>query len=207
MGSEDVVLGKPVHIVTIKYSFYMGIYPVTQKQWTALMDYNPSEHKREDLPVEHVSWDDVQRFVKKLNETEGTDKYRLPSEAEWEYACRAGTTTKYFFGDDDSKLKEYAWYYKNSSRRTNPVAQKKPNSWGLYDMYGNVWEWILDRFHHNYVGAPSDGSAWEDGDSSAHIIRGGSYKSGNFDCQSADCDSAASNCNELSVGFRLVREL
>ena len=133
----------------------MGKYPVTQKQWKKVMGNNPSNFKGEDRPVESVSWEDVQEFVKKLNEKEGTDKYRLPSEAEWEYACRAGTQTRYSFGDDESKLNEYAWYDKNSGSETHPVGQKKPNSWDLYDMHGNVWEWVQDRWHDKYKGAPS----------------------------------------------------
>jgi hypothetical protein len=108
MGSMDVSNGKPVHRVTIKNSFYMGIYPVTQKQWTAVIHNNPSRFKGNDLPVEHVSWCDVQEFIKKLNENEDTDKYRLPSESEWEYACRSGTQTRYHFGDDESELRDYA---------------------------------------------------------------------------------------------------
>ena len=115
MGSPSNEKGRyddegPVHKVTIKNSFYMGKYPVTQKQWKKVMGNNPSNFKGEDRPVENVSWEDVHEFVKKLNEKEGTDKYRLPSEAEWEYACRAGTQTRYSFGDDESKLNEYAWY-------------------------------------------------------------------------------------------------
>ena len=139
------------------------------------MGNNPSNFKGEDRPVESVSWKDVQEFVKKLNEKEGTDKYRLPSEAEWEYACRAGTQTRYSFGDDESKLNEYAWYDKNSGSETHPVGQKKPNPWGLYDMHGNVWEWVQDRWHGDYNGAPSDGSAWEDGSGSDRVDRGGSW--------------------------------
>ncbi len=116
----------------------MGKYEVTQKQWHEVMGTNPSTFKGDDLPVESVSWNDVQKFIKKLNKKENTNKYRLPSEAEWEYAARAGTTTRYSFGDDARKLRNYAWYYANSNFETHPVGEKKPNTWGLYDMHGNV---------------------------------------------------------------------
>ncbi|AKB48930.1 serine/threonine kinase [Methanosarcina sp. Kolksee] len=183
MGSPSNEEGRydnegPVHKVTIKNPFYLGKYPVTQKQWKKIMDNNPSNFKGDDLPVESVSWNKVQEFIKRLNQTEETDMYRLPSEAEWEYTCRAGTTTRYSFGDDESELDDYCWYSsystyeeldKNRDKvlkegKTHPVGQKKSNAWSLYDMHGNVWEWIQDRWHDNYEGAPSDGSAWEDGD-------------------------------------------
>lgn len=175
MGSPSDEKGRydqegPVHKVTINNPFYMGKYPVTQRQWKKAMGTNPSKFKGDDLPVENVSWEKIQKFVKVLNEKEGADKYRLPSEAEWEYACWASTQTRYSFGDDESKLNEYAWYDKNSGSKTHPVGQKKPNQWGLYDMHGNVSEWVQDRWHNKYEGAPSDGSAWEDGDGSGRKI-------------------------------------
>jgi formylglycine-generating enzyme required for sulfatase activity len=197
----------PVHKVTIKNSFYMGKYPVTQKQWEKVMENNPSTFKGESLPVESVSWDKIQEFLKKINVMEGTDKYRLPSEAEWEYACRAGTTTRYYFGDDESKLNEYAWYYRNSGDITHPAGQKKPNSWGLYDMHGNVWEWIRDRQHDKYEGAPSDGSVWEDGNSSARVVRGGSWNSDARRCRSAFRFRNDPGNRSFYFGFRLLRKL
>ena len=165
----------PVHEVIIKNPFYVGKYPVTQKQWEKIMGSNPSKFRGEDRPVESVSWNDVQEFIKKLNEKESAGKYRLPSESEWEYACRAGTTTRYSFGDDESKLDDYAWYSENSGSETHPVGQNNPNPWGLYDIHGNVWEWCQDNWHGNYDGAPSDGSAWESGSGSDRVDRGGSW--------------------------------
>jgi formylglycine-generating enzyme required for sulfatase activity len=210
MGSDDEVSDddeRPVHRVKIPKPFYLGTYPVTQREWKAVMDGNPSEFEGDDLPVESVSWDNVQEFIKKLNEREGTDKYRLPSEAEWEYACRAGTTTRYSFGDSDSKLGEYAWYYGNSDDEPHPAGQKKPNQWGLYDMHGNVQEWVQDTYHENYDGAPADGSAWESGDGSTRIKRRGGWISIAGGCRSADRNYGDHGDRESATGFRLVRDV
>ena len=190
----------PVHKVKIPDSFYMGKYEVTQKQWREVMGDNPSYFKGDDLPVEKVSWNDAQDFIKKLNQKEGENEYRLPSEAEWEYAARAGTTTQYSFGDDVSKLNEYAWYRDNSGSKTHPVGQKKPNFWGLYDMHGNVWEWVQDKRHGDYDGAPTDGSAWESGRSSYRVFRGGSWSSTTHDCRSASRSDFLGD----DFGFRLL---
>ncbi len=208
MGSEDGGAERPVHKVTIKNSFYLGKYPITQKQWKAVMGSNPSEFKGDDRPVEHVSWNDVQAFIRKLNQMEGADKYRLPSEAEWEYACRAGTTTRYYFGDDESKLGVYAWYDEDwNSGSTHPVGQKKPNPWGLYDMHGNVFEWCQDRWHDNYNGAPSDGNAWESGSGSLRVSRGGGWYGIAGYCRSANRCSGVPVIRSYSFGFRVLRKL
>ncbi len=210
MGSPSNEAGRsdnegPVHHVKISRAFYMSKYEITQKQWRDVMGTNPSYFKGDDLPVEQVSWNDVQDFIKKLNKNEGTDKYRLPSEAEWEYACRAGTTTRYSFGDGES-LGEYAWYNDNLSSTTHPVGQKKPNSWGLYDMHGNVWEWVQDKYHGDYNGAPSDGSAWESIDSSYRVFRGGSWSYLARFCRSADRDGLGPQFPNRDTGFRLLQE-
>ena len=127
--------------------FYLGKYLVTQEQWEAVMRDNPSCFEGPKNPVDSVSWNDCQQFLGKLNakSAAGGGKFQLPSEAQWEYACRAGSTTRYCFGDDESKLGEYAWYEANSGNTTHPVGGKKPNAWGLYDMHGNGWEWCDDR--------------------------------------------------------------
>jgi formylglycine-generating enzyme required for sulfatase activity len=161
---------KPQHLVNIK-SFSIGKYEVTQEEWFAVMGNNPSSNKGRTLPVENISWDDAQLFVQKLSQKTGK-KYRLPFEAEWEYAVRAGTTTQYFWGDN---IKESNNYVGNSSKQTHPVGLNKPNQFGLYDMVGNVWEWTQDCWNQNYSGAPTDGSAWTSGDCSLRVLRGGSW--------------------------------
>lgn len=141
MGSENGERNeKPVHEVTISQPFYLGKYEVTQAQWEAVMGSNPSESKGIYLPVECVSWEDCQNFIKKLN-SKGVGTFRLPTEAEWEYACRAGTT-----GDHAGKIDEMAWYGKMNEFRKQPVGMKKANPWGLYDMHGNVFEWCQDWY-------------------------------------------------------------
>jgi formylglycine-generating enzyme required for sulfatase activity len=140
----------PRHQVTISKPFYLGVYEVTQQQWKDVMGNNPSIFKGEDNPVEIVSWDDTQAFVARLNKKEGHSRYRLPTEAEWEYALRAGSTSTYFFGDDESQLGDYAWYVANSGDETHPVGQKRPNAWGLYDILGNAWEWVEDWYGETY---------------------------------------------------------
>ncbi len=206
MGSKEYDYEKPVHKVTIKKPFYLGIYPVTQKEWKVVMGDNPSSFKGDNLPVEDVSWNDVQDFIKKLNEKEGANKYRLPTEAEWEYAARAGTTTRYSFGDSESELGDYAWYDGNSGSKTHEVGQKKPNPWGLYDMYGNVWEWVQDIYHSSYSGAPTDGSAWG-GDGSRRVNRGGSWFNGAVGCRSAPRGNDGPLVSSDNIGFRLVRDV
>lgn len=207
MGSEEYEWEKPVHIVTISKPFYLGIYPVTQHEWKELMENNPSYFKGDQLPVENVSWDDVQKFIQNLNTHEGTNKYDLPSEAEWEYAVRAGTTTGYFFGNDESKLGDYAWYYENSEGKTHPVGKKKPNPWGLYDMLGNVWEWVQDKWHDNYEGAPTDSSTWECRDCYSRVNRGGSWENLAVNCRSAARTGDETDASNYTIGLRLMKVL
>ena len=211
MGSPANETGRydnegPVHHVTISEAFYLGKYEVTQKQWHEVMGDDPSHFKGDDLPVKNVSWDDVQEFIKKLNKKENTHKYRLPSEAEWEYAARAGTTTRYSFGDGNLKLGEYAWYSENSGDKTHPVCKKGANPWGLYNVHGDIWEWVQDEWHNTYDGAPADGSAWEDGVSAVRVLRGGGWFSTGF-CLSAGCSGVDPGIRLSFLGFRLLQEV
>jgi formylglycine-generating enzyme required for sulfatase activity len=207
MGSNDGEANeKPVHQVTINYSFYISKYEVTQAQWQAVMGNNPSSFKGDlaepfiKLPVEQVSWDDAQIFINKLNESNDGFNYRLPTEAEWEYACRAGTT-----GDDTGDLSEMAWFAENSGGRTHGVGQKQPNAWGLFDMHGNVWEWCQDWYHESYNGAPTDGSAWLGGVQLYRVLRGGSW--GNKETASLRSASRSRNTPDnrfYDKGLRIV---
>ena len=218
-GEEDRDFNEgPLHTVNIEKAYYLGKYEVTWKQWREVMGTNPLNFKGDNLPVERVSWNDTQEFIKKLNEKEGSDKYRLPSEAEWEYAARAGTSTRYSFGESASRLGEYAWYRDNSDEGiTHPVGQKKPNSWGLYDMHGNVREWVQDLYHENYNGAPTDGSAWDYGAVSSWwfgrgsrsgrwVSRGGSWNDLAMNCRSADRSDYDPSGRYGVRGFRLLKE-
>jgi len=197
---------KPQHQVKVN-SFAIGKYPVTQAQYQAVMGNNPSHFKNNPQnPVERVSWDDAQAFCQKLSQITGKT-YRLPTEAEWEYACRAGTTTRYYFGDNDNQLGNYAWYEGNSNRTTHPVGQKKPNAWGLYDMSGNVWEWCEDDWHDSYAGAPDDGTAWLDNDNrsqSLKCLRGGSWYVSPHYCRSAFRSRCGPDLHYNYLGFRVA---
>ncbi|MBC1193637.1 SUMF1/EgtB/PvdO family nonheme iron enzyme [Microcystis aeruginosa BLCCF108] len=198
---------KPQHQVKVN-SFAIGKYPVTQAQYQAVMGTNPSRFKNwfknnPQNPVENVNWNDAQAFCQKLSQITGKT-YRLPTEAEWEYACRAGTTTRYYFGDDASQLGDYAWYKGNSQDKTHPVGQKKPNAWGLHDMSGNVWEWCEDDWHDNYIGAPKDGSAWLTNDNDYQIVRGGSWYLNPNSCRSAYRVNFNRRDDGNSLGFRVV---
>ncbi len=192
MGINDHNNGKPIHEVTVQ-SFLIGKYAVTNAQWFAVMGTKPSENapkfQGDSQPVVGVSWHDCNKFCKNLSTQTGKE-FRLLSEAEWEYACRAGTQTKYYFGDDENQLGSYAWYVSNSNSQTHPVGEKNPNQFGLYDMHGNVWEWCTDDWHDNYQGAPDDGKAWIDNDSHSQdkikVLRGGSWRDYVWSCRSGD---------------------
>lgn len=206
MGSNEYNNEKPIHTVNIQ-SFYMMTTEVTQAQWTAIMGNNPSNWKGDNLPIEGVSWNDAQDFLRKLNQKDPGKNYRLPSEAEWEYACRAGTTTRFYSGDNDNDLDAIAWYFSNSGYNTHPVGQKRANAWGLYDMSGNVWEWCQDWYHDSYYGAPLDGSAWESPRGSHRVLRGGSWSSLPNCCRSAFRFINDPDDRNINIGFRLVRSL
>jgi len=199
-GSDDE---RPEHGVWITKGFLIQTTEVTQAQWIKVMERNPSEFKGDDLPVDNVSWNDVQEFLQKLNaRREGL--YRLPSEAEWEYACRADSQTTYFWGDDmDGK---YAWYRDNSMEKSNPVAMKKSNKWSLYDMSGNVSEWCADWYDKDYYrnSVVNDPRPFRKG--TKRIIRGGSWQSPPVSCPSAKRDGLSPDTSRKYVGFRVVLE-
>jgi formylglycine-generating enzyme required for sulfatase activity len=195
------------HEVNITKPFELGIFPVTQRQWKAVMGYNPSHFRGEDRPVESVTWYDVQAFIRKLNKIEGADRYRLPTEAEWEYACRAGTITRYSFGDDDSELGEYGWYDKNSGSETHIVGRMKHNNWSLYDMHGNVSEWCQDVYTPDYNLPPPNVGELENESSQYRVRRGGAWGRDASSCRSAARDKDLPDFSRDALGFRLVREI
>ena len=198
----------PQHPVTLQ-TYSLGKYPVTQEQYQAIMGKNPSRFQDNlQNPVENVRWDDAQAFCKKLKKLTG-QYFRLPTEAEWEYACRAGTQTRYYFGDDETQLGDYAWYRGNSEGTTHPVGQKKPNQWGLYDMHGNVWECCEDPWHDSYAEKPenakNDGRIiWLDGNEDRWGLRGGSCVTYPRYCCSAYRDN--DNNRIADNGFRVVSQ-
>lgn len=220
--SESYNSEKPQHEVTISKAFFIGKYKVTQAEWEKVMGFNPYDLDRSNpyynLPgmaeritkPNHpatVSWNDAQDFIAYLNAREGHNRYRLPTEAEWEYACRAGTTTRYSFGDDIRDLNAYAWYNEDfATGGTHPVGQKKPNLWGLYDVHGNVWEWVSDYYSEDYYAvSPSiDPQGQETG--SQRVVRGGSWHSSATAWRSTFRKPYEPDYRGISIGFRLVME-
>lgn len=200
----------PQHSVSIS-PFFMGKYQVTQAQWEAVMGNNPSNFKGADRPVETVSWEEATEFCQRLSQQTGQD-YRLPSEAEWEYACRAGTRSPFYFGETITPdIVNYDGNFAYGSgpegeyrEETTPVGSFPPNAFGLHDMHGNVWEWCQDYWHDNYDGAPSDGSAWvTGGDSDRRVLRGGSWYNAPRLCRSAGRSDLNPAFRNFSYGFRV----
>jgi len=218
MGSPESEKGRneneTQHEVTISKDYYLGVYEVTQAQYEKVIGKNPSRfqgaivgNENADLPVDNVSWDDAVAFCKKLSDLPEEKKaglvYRLPTEAQWEYACRAGSKTAYSFDDEEGLLPEHGWFNRNSSNRTHTVGLLEPNAWGLYDMHGNVWEWCSD-WHEEYPkGAVSDPSGPREG--SGRVSRGGGWG-----LVAAFCRSASRNWYDPSFrdnrdnGFRVA---
>ena len=201
----------PQREVTIANGFWIGKYPITQVQWLALMENNPSNFIGENLPVERVSWNDIREtdgFLDQLNALSPEYNFRLPSEAEWEYAYRAGTTTRFYWSDDPdyTDIDDYAWYEGNNSPSgPKDVGLKLPNAWGLHDMAGNVWEWCEDDWHGNYMGVPIDGSAWIDSPrSNWRVLRGGASSSNPISCRAASRIQYNPDFRFRSYGFRVV---
>ena len=201
-GDEDEL---PQHQVTLSQPFYLQTTPVTQGQWVEVMGENPAFFHEcgEDCPVEHVSWEEAQEFIAKLNDLEGTDEYRLPTEAEWEYACRAGSTGQFCYGDQEAGLKNYAWYEDNSGEGTNPVSRLRPNAWGLYDMHGNVFEWCLDWYGEYPSGPVTDPQGPASGEH--RVLRGGSWNSPVEDVRSAYRLRLNPDYRYQHEGFRVAR--
>jgi len=221
----------PQHNVSISKPFYLQTTEVTQGQWKAVMGSNPAKFKDcgDDFPVEQVSWSDAQEFIDELNRREAGGKYRLPTEAEWEYAARAGSTTEFCFGDDKDLLGNFAWYRGQgfnedfgAVRTTHPVASRQPNAWGLYDMHGNVFEWCQDWFEDYQEGSVIDPTGPDmpqyftrllglpDKEvprvgSPVRVVRGGSWVSLAGECRSACRGRLAVDARAGHLGFRLAR--
>jgi formylglycine-generating enzyme required for sulfatase activity len=205
MGSMDVP-GETPHEVRLTQHYYLGLTPVTNAQWKSVMGSVPSELKNDDHPVHNVSWDDAILFCKKLSALPAERKagrvYRLPTEAEWEYACRAGTRTDYSFGDDASLLGAYAWFVDNAGGQTRPVGQKQPNAWGFYDIHGNVWEWCSDWYRDYPASAVSDPKGPSTG--SDRVLRGGGWLGAAGRCRSARRNWSIPSFRNSVNGFRLA---
>jgi formylglycine-generating enzyme required for sulfatase activity len=217
---------QPQHSVRITRPFFLGVHQVTQGQYQSIMGDNPSRFEGSDeLPVESVSWFDAVQFCNKLSEREnrspcyriyGTkvsvlngNGYRLPTEAEWEYACRSGSSMLYPFGDDASEIGEHilawsAWYGSNSQDTTHPVGQKRPNSWGLYDMLGNVWEWCQDAYDAAYYTNSPPGDPPGPAAGSRRVIRGGSWVNDARFCRPASRDRSTPEGRDNHLGFRVA---
>ena len=198
----------PVHRVKINKPFYIGKYEVTQQQYYMVAKSKPSKFKQDDRPVENVSWEQAESFCKKLSKIKD-GSFRLPTEAEWEYACRAGSQSRFCFGDDltYSKIGQYAWCSINSNSESHPVGKKKPNSFGLYDMHGNVWEWCgdyyaADYYHHSMLVDPI-GALY----GKSRVIRGGGWFRSPQYCRSANRSSLEPYYIRNHIGFRVVLEV
>jgi len=180
-------------------------YEVTQALFKSVMGENPSYFKGDDLPVERVSWFDVHSFIKQLNLKTG-HSFRLPTEAEWEYAARAGHSNHYGWRGGADKAYLYAWFGEGSGEKTHPVGQKRANDFGLHDMHGNVWEWVEDCWNGSYTLAPGDGRAWRSGECSKRVLRGGSWDNDVNYLRSAYRSWFSRSSRYDTVGFRLVQE-
>jgi formylglycine-generating enzyme required for sulfatase activity len=211
MGSSDadkmaLANEKPEHRVRVTRPFYLAKYPVTQEQWQAVMGGNPSYVKAPKNPVERVSWDHCQIFLRRLNAKAvgqgGT--FTLPSDAQWEYACRAGSGTKYCFGDDEKQLGDYAWYKANAGGKTHPVGEKKPNAWGLCDMHGNVWEWCQDWYAAGYYAISPMRNPVGPNEGPNRVVRGGAWSSDARYCRSPGRFELPPGTRNVDVGFRVA---
>jgi formylglycine-generating enzyme required for sulfatase activity len=202
----------PAHRVTLKHEFQIARYEVPQNLWEAVMGGNPSRWKGPRNSVEMLSFDEAEAFCQKATRLMRASKLigddeviRLPSEAEWEYVARAGTTTRYSFGDDPAELGKYGWFHGNAAGNDPPVGAKQPNAWKLYDVHGYLWEWCRDAWHADYREAPTDGSAWlAGGDANQRVLRSGSWKDPAERLTSTTRRAASKDLRDDAVGLRCV---
>lgn len=213
MGSELRENEQPIHEVEIAYDIAMSKYLVTVEEYMLFAQATGVEMPEEkhvhlgvNVPIRRLTWLSAVAYCKWLSEREGKT-FRLPTEAEWEYACRAGSYAKYCFGDDVSELGDYAWYKENSLKVTHDVGTKKANAWGLYDMHGNIWEWCSDRYAENYETVPNDGSAHMVRSEKGMVLRGGAWSAKPDNLRSAVRINLGANSRNYFVGFRVVVEL
>ena len=205
----------PQHRVTISRGFYIGKYEITQAQWTSVMHAQPwasKSHVEENPhhPAVYISWEDVQEFTRRLNRMAGAEVYRLPTAAEWEYACRAGTATPWSFGEDDSALQKYAWYADNTwevdERYGHAVGTKLPNSWGLHDMHGNVWEWVQDWYSNETYSNSPEVDPKGPAEGFLRVGRGGAFGNYGHVLRSANRSGGDPTSRNAGTGARLVRQ-
>jgi len=208
MGSPENEDGRDTdetqHSVTLSKSFYMSEVPVTQAQWIIVMNGDPSRFLGDQLPVEQVTWYEAVEFCRRLSRME-RKHYRLPTEAEWEYACRAGTTSQYNTGDGVAALAVAGWYLDNSDNRTHPVGEKNANSWGLLDMHGNVWQWCSDVYGDYPDGAVTDPTGPASGN--RRVCRGGSWNAAAGECRSAARNDLDPSKRYFDCGFRVAMDV
>ncbi len=211
-GAKAPAAEQPAHKVTFRKPFAVAKYEVTQELYQAITGKNPSRWKGPRNSVEMVSWDEANTFCRQVTEALRQRKLigkgeviRLPSEAEWEYVCRAGTTTAYSFGDDAQELTHYAWFTGNARGNDPPVGKKRPNPWGFYDVHGYVWEWCADAWHPSYEGAPADGSPRQAEGATERVMRGGSWVDAADLCRSGYRGRAPVESRTAAIGFRCVR--
>lgn len=213
MGSDAAENEKPTHTVTFKRPFRLSKYEATQELYEHVMGKEPSKWKGPRNSVEMVSWDEANEFCRKITEALHKAKLiaedevvRLPSEAEWEYACRAGTKKAFSFGDSADDLKDFGWFKGNAAGNDPPVGKLKPNPWGLYDMHGYLWEWCADAWHPDYKDAPADGQPRDEKEAKERVLRGGAWTEAADRCRSAARHHAKADYRSDAVGFRCVIE-
>ena len=197
---------KPQHLVTIDRPFAIGKYEITQAEWTAMMMMNLSGYEGAKRPVDGPTWREAQEFVRRLSMKTGK-QYRLPTEAEWEYAARGGTATEFLAGNIPTGLEQYAWFAQNANKETHPVGEKQANGFGLYDVFGNVYEWTQDCYNDHHRNAPIDGRPATGSAACARVVKGGSYFSGPENLRSADRGRFSADKGDVTLGFRVARSV